>query len=88
MIDPVALVEMVRRSDAEQLREMGALFLELAERREGNPDWDASMALAIERVKSGGHAASLAKPPRQYVSVPLVRRGGSDPRAHKERTGK
>lgn len=70
MIDPVALVEMVRRAPADHLREMGALFLELAERRDGNPDWDANMTRAIALVREQ-QAAAL---PRHRVTVPTIRR--------------
>lgn len=57
MVDPVALIEMVRRSDAAQLREMGEHLLALAECRENNPDFDANMLIAIEQWRA-------AHPPR------------------------
>lgn len=55
MIDPAAMIELIRRSDAARLREMGELFIALAERRENSPNFDANMLLAIERVKGGLH---------------------------------
>lgn len=76
MLDPVALVEMVRRAPAEQLREMGGLFLELADRREGNPDWDANMMRAAQLVREQQLAGTFGVMPvtRDRVSVPVIRR--------------
>lgn len=57
MIDPVAMIELVRRSDAALLREMGELLIALADRRETSPDFDANMLIAIEQWRA-------AHPPR------------------------
>ena len=52
MIDPVAMIEMVRRSDAARLREMGELLIALADRRENSPNFDANMLLALDQWRA------------------------------------